>query len=88
MEITINEKIITVRRLPYNKISNMIYIVNYNLLLNILNSFFIKKRKFSTQCYFINELLVTLEIYVGLFSITKLMQCKRGNFCVCVESGN
>ena len=25
------------RYLPYNKISNMIYMVNYNLVLNILN---------------------------------------------------
>ena len=42
MKITINGKITMVRRqiaryLPYNKISNMIYMVNYNLLLNILN---------------------------------------------------
>jgi len=27
-----------VRYLPYNKISNLIYMVNYNLLLNILNT--------------------------------------------------
>ena len=27
-----------IRYLPYNKISNIIYMVNYNLLLNILNS--------------------------------------------------
>ena len=43
MEITINGKIPKVRRqisrhLPYNKISNMIYMVNYNLLLNILHT--------------------------------------------------
>ena len=43
MKITINGKIPMVRRqiaryLSYNKISNMIYMVNYNLLLNILNT--------------------------------------------------
>ena len=27
-----------IRYLPYNKISNIIYMVNYNLLLNILNT--------------------------------------------------
>ena len=48
MEITINEKIYRVRRpisryLFYNKISNIIYMVNYNLLLNILNEYYFKK---------------------------------------------
>ena len=43
MERGINGKIPTVkgqisRYLLYNKISNMIYMVNYNLLLNILNN--------------------------------------------------
>ena len=27
-----------IRYLPYNKISNIMYMVNYNLLLNILNT--------------------------------------------------
>ena len=38
MEITINGKIPMIRYLSYNKISNMVYMVNYNLLLNILNT--------------------------------------------------
>ena len=29
---------VNIRYLPYNKISNIIYMVNYTLLLNILNS--------------------------------------------------
>ena len=41
MEITINGKIpgnkANIIYLPFNKISNIIYMVNYNLLLNILN---------------------------------------------------
>ena len=47
MEIVINENNnkwrdiygnkVNIRYLPYNKISNIIYMVNYNLLLNILN---------------------------------------------------
>ena len=39
MEITINGKIPRViRQILDNKISNIIYMVNYNLLLNILNT--------------------------------------------------
>ena len=41
--------------LPYNKISNMIYMVNYNLVLNILN-IYIVERTFELQvesCIFI-----------------------------------
>ena len=39
MERVINGNKQIYRYLPYNKISNMIYTVNYNLVLNIFNSY-------------------------------------------------